>query len=106
MGFVALEKLHRLQEGYKKAFRVGNQELLLIHTNGKTHLIHSRCPHAEYSLANGTVAEGQIRCPQHGICFDLTTGQPQGGEAVDCVAGLTHYALEYDENQVGVIVPD
>lgn len=104
MRFCPLEKLHRLQHGYRKGFIIQGHKLLLIHCENQTHLISERCPHAGASLANATIDGGCIRCPAHGISFDLATGRPQGGEVVSEVESLTRFALVYEGNQIGVMV--
>lgn len=39
--------------------------------------IGDRCSHAEASLAEGFVSEGEVECPRHGSGFDLATGEPR-----------------------------
>ncbi len=106
MRFCPLEKLHRLRDGYCQAFTVLGRQLLLIQSEGRTHLISDRCPHAGSSLTKSTIANGCIRCPAHGISFDLATGRPQGGDAVSDVNSLTRFELVYEGNQVGVMVDE
>jgi nitrite reductase/ring-hydroxylating ferredoxin subunit len=36
---------------------------------------HDRCPHAEWPLSEGEVANGILECPGHGWRFDIATGQ-------------------------------
>ncbi len=37
-------------------------------------VIDDRCSHAEASLAEGVVTDGEVECPRHGALFDLKTG--------------------------------
>ena len=39
--------------------------------------IGDRCSHAEASLAEGEIFDGEVECPRHGSAFDLATGMPQ-----------------------------
>ncbi len=39
------------------------------------HAIDDRCSHAEASLSEGDVDDGEIECWLHGATFDLTTGE-------------------------------
>lgn len=98
MAFYPLIKLHRLVEGYRGCFRVAGRELLLIHENGRSHLIDSRCPHAGRSLANGSCDGKVLRCPVHGLGFSLNTMQ--------CIEQpkfkLSHYPVAYDGDTLGV----
>lgn len=49
--------------------------LLLIHINKVYHLILDKCGHFGVSMAKGDVVDNAIRCPVHGISFDLNTGE-------------------------------
>lgn len=102
MGFVALEKLHRLHDGYRHVVTLAGQRLLLVQEAGRLHLISVRCPHAGSSLEKGTVRDGCITCPKHGIVFDLDSGRAQGGEVFASVPPLTRYQLAYQGSDVGV----
>ena len=75
MAYHALEKLHQLHDGYRKVFRVGHTEVLLLQEEGKTYLIENRCPHMDAPLQFGRISAGCIRCPMHGISFELRSGQ-------------------------------
>lgn len=104
MSFVALEKLHRLHDGYRQAVTLGGERLLLVQDAGRLHLISTRCPHAGFPLEKGTLRDGCITCPKHGIVFDLDSGRAQGGEVFATVPPLTRYKLAYQGSEVGVYV--
>ncbi len=46
-------------------FRVGDD----------TFAIADQCSHAEASLCEGEVCDGEVECPRHGALFDVTTGR-------------------------------
>lgn len=96
MAFYPLEKLHQLFDGYSRAFRVEGRDLLLVQSNGQVHLIENRCPHMDAPLTHATLNNGYIRCPLHGIEFNLVTGQGS------CPQPLTHYEPIYEGNKVGI----
>ena len=99
MPFVALEKLHLLFDGYRKPIKLGGQDLLLLQENGKTLLIKNQCPHAAAPLTRASVGNNSLRCPMHGIEFDLTTGQSRSPA---CAQALQFLPLIYEGNTVGV----
>jgi nitrite reductase/ring-hydroxylating ferredoxin subunit len=103
MAFIPLEKLHALHDGYRRTFRIAGQEWLLIQDEGRLVLIANRCPHMDAPLHKGTVNRGLIRCPVHGMEFDLHTGRALGSAAA-CVAPLTFYPVVYESNMVGIDV--
>jgi nitrite reductase/ring-hydroxylating ferredoxin subunit len=99
MPFVALEKLHQLYDGYRKAFSLAGQPLLLLQENGKTVLIRNACPHAGATLTYATCTGRTLRCPMHGMEFDLTSGRSTNPT---CKQGLQFISLIYEGNTVGV----
>lgn len=101
MAYVALEKLHQLHDGYKRLVRLAGRELLLLQEEGRLYLIANRCPHMDAPLHKASVCEHLLRCPAHGIEFDLRDGRPQGG-AADCVGSLEYIPLIFEGNTVGI----
>lgn len=99
--FYPLEKLHLLQEGYQRVFRVANQEILLLHNEGRTYLVGNRCPHMDAPLTRASVQQGVIRCPMHGLEFDLRSGQPRHPA---CQTPLKTYMPAYEGNVLGVVL--
>lgn len=70
-------------EGEGRPFTVAGRDLAIVRCEGKLHALDDRCPHAEAAIALGTVAEGRIVCPWHHAEFDLDSGEPQCGPAVE-----------------------
>lgn len=103
MAYVALEKLHQLHDGYRRPLRLAGRELLLLQEEGKVYLIANRCPHMDAPLHKASIHNHVLRCPLHGIEFDLRDGRAQGN-AASCVGGLEYIPLVYDGNTLGVDV--
>ena len=102
MAFIPLEHLSALHDGYKRAFVVAGQHLLLIHDEGRSVLIENRCPHMDVALETGVlVPGGAIRCRAHGIEFELESGRARGPLAatLDC---LKRFPIVYQGTQLGV----
>lgn len=99
MPFVALEKLHQLYDGYRKAFTLEGQPLLLLQENGRPLLINNACPHAGASLTYATCNGNSIRCPLHGMEFDLRSGRSANPA---CSGRLQFLPLVYEGNLLGV----
>jgi len=93
-----LEKLHRLHDGYSKAVAIEGQSLLLLQTEGKVHLIANSCPHMQAPLTRASISGNTIRCPVHGIEFDLISGCAKKGQG----GKLRRYPLVYEGNQIAV----
>jgi len=55
---------------------VNGRRVLVCRTEEGVFVLADLCPHAHQPLSGGAVANGTIRCPRHGACFDIATGQP------------------------------
>ena len=47
---------------------------LLVRQNGSLTALSPKCTHFGAPLIKGSLGEGVVRCPWHGACFDVTTG--------------------------------
>lgn len=63
-----------LAEGGKLVVEVGGHSILLCRLQGQVLAVQNQCTHAGSRLESGLVAEGSIRCPLHGVRFDLRSG--------------------------------
>ncbi len=98
MAFYPLERLMNLYDGYTRAFRIASHDLLLVQDRGRTALLVNRCPHQAAPLTSASVVNGMIRCPAHGMSFDLHSGRSADG----CERLLQFLPLAYEGNMVGV----
>jgi len=99
MRFIALEKKHRLHDGYRAAVSAEGRNLLLFQDDGQIHIIDNRCPHADAKLDKASIREGVLRCPWHGICFDVHSGR---GLAHDMQ--LVKYLVCHQGPEVGILL--
>lgn len=90
-----------LYDGLRLPVRVAGVELLLVHDDGKTWLIQSRCPHGEFPLERATVHRGVLRCPGHGLEFSLDSGRCPNQSYQ-----LRRYRIDYEGPWLGVWVAD
>ncbi|SFC00155.1 3-phenylpropionate/trans-cinnamate dioxygenase ferredoxin subunit [Polaromonas sp. OV174] len=66
--------------GSRSIVREAGLCLALFHVDGKLYAIDDSCPHAGGSLVMGLLEDMQVRCPAHGLKFDIRTGcMPYGG---------------------------
>jgi len=68
---------------------------------GDVHAIDDTCSHANVSLSEGDVEDGEIECWLHGSRFDLRSGKPTGLPAVTPIAV---YPVKIDAGDVFVAV--
>lgn len=98
--FVALERLINLDDGYRQTFQVAGRSLLLLVIDWQPVLLADRCPHQGAPLNNATLVGTVLRCPRHGVEFDLLTGQPLNATC----AGLNQLKLAYAGDRIGIDV--
>lgn len=63
-----------LAPGERKLAFVDGRSIVLFNIDGTIHAIDNACPHNGASLASGQLEGHMLRCPAHGLRFDLTTG--------------------------------
>ena len=101
MSFYPLERLMNLHDGYCRAYSVSGLPLLLVQENGKRYLLKNQCPHQQALFSNASLsAVGDsvfLRCPVHGMAFDLTTGRTMDG----CDRVLQFIPIAYDGPSLG-----
>jgi len=68
---------------------------------GDIHAIEDTCSHANVSLSEGDVEDGEIECWLHGSRFDLRSGKPTGLPATSAIAV---YPVKIDGDDVFVSV--
>ncbi|MFP5333527.1 MAG: non-heme iron oxygenase ferredoxin subunit [Acidimicrobiia bacterium] len=53
---------------------VGGERIAVFRDGERFYAIGDRCSHAEASLSEGEVFDGEVECPRHGAVFDLASG--------------------------------
>ena len=86
-----------LQEGRVMTITAGHKDLCLTHYDGRYSAVQSKCPHQGGPLGEGSIENGQLRCPWHGWDFC-----PHGGKSDDFGDGLETYDLKVENNKVFV----
>ena len=99
MRFLALEKQHRMHDGYRRVIALEGRNLLLFQHDGQIHIIDNECPHAGANLEKGSIQGGELRCPWHGIAFDI-----ESGYAANCGLQLVKYKAAFEQQSVGIVI--
>ncbi|KAL9927264.1 apoptosis-inducing factor 3-like [Glossina fuscipes fuscipes] len=87
--------------GMKQFDFIDSKKVLLIKQKGQLYAVGSNCPHYGAPLQNGVLSEGRIRCPWHGACFDIKTGDIENFPGLD---SLLCYKVEISKSgQVGIM---
>ncbi|PAV75364.1 hypothetical protein WR25_14845 [Diploscapter pachys] len=67
-------KASELPTGAKKIFEVRGRKILVVNDDGKYLATNGLCSHYNFPLETGVYFNGKIRCPLHGACFNMKTG--------------------------------
>ncbi|MFF2561095.1 Rieske (2Fe-2S) protein [Kitasatospora sp. NPDC058060] len=59
----------------------GDLPVVVVREGERCHVLAERCAHLSGPLADGTVADGCLRCPWHGSEFRLRDGEVASGPA-------------------------
>ena len=71
-----------LPAGGRKLVRLDGHSLLLFNLAGAVHAVADSCPHAGAWLGSGQLDGCHLRCPAHGMSFDVRTGRMRGADGL------------------------
>ena len=101
-GFVRVCSVDELPTVGAVQAEVAGAKLAIVRDSaGDIHAIDDTCSHANVSLSEGDVEDGEIECWLHGSRFDLRSGKPTGLPAVSPIAV---YPVKIDAGDVFVAV--
>uniref|UniRef100_A0A8D3BC29 Apoptosis inducing factor mitochondria associated 5 n=1 Tax=Scophthalmus maximus TaxID=52904 RepID=A0A8D3BC29_SCOMX len=64
---------------------VGHHSVLLTRCEGKYSAIGNQCTHYGAPLSKGVISGHRVRCPWHGSCFNVHTGDLEECPGMDCL---------------------
>lgn len=62
-----------------------NNKVLLVKQNGEICAIGTKCSHYGAPLVTGALGNGRVRCPWHGACFNIKTGDIEDFPGCDSI---------------------
>ncbi|XP_011880093.1 PREDICTED: apoptosis-inducing factor 3 isoform X2 [Vollenhovia emeryi] len=89
-------KQEDINENEMKLLPLGEdgRKILLVRQKGELHAIGTKCTHYGALLHTGALGEGRVRCPWHGACFNIKTGDIEDYPGLD---SLPCYKVRVDE---------
>uniref|UniRef100_H3DFC3 Apoptosis inducing factor mitochondria associated 5 n=1 Tax=Tetraodon nigroviridis TaxID=99883 RepID=H3DFC3_TETNG len=91
-----------LQDGQMMEVEVGHHSVLLTHCEGKFSAIGNQCTHYGAPLSKaGAITGHTVRCPWHGACFNVHTGDLEEYPGID---SLPCHKVRIHNSQVYVSV--
>jgi len=93
-----------LRDGEMREVAVGDGKVLLVKEAGAFHAIGAKCTHFGAPLSKGAFCNGRVRCPWHGACFNIKTGDIEDFPGLD---SIPTFKTSINENKVVIHVhPD
>ncbi|XP_063058475.1 apoptosis-inducing factor 3 [Engraulis encrasicolus] len=80
---------------------VGHHNVLLAKCDGVYHALGNQCTHYGGPLSKGALMDNKIRCPWHGSCFNVLTGDMEEFPAMD---GLPKHKVKIEDSKVYVSI--
>ncbi|XP_007906684.1 apoptosis-inducing factor 3 isoform X2 [Callorhinchus milii] len=96
---VAVCHMNELQDGQMREVDVGYGKALLIKERGEYCAIGHKCPHYGAPLVKGVLNNGRVRCPWHGACFNVATGDIEDFPGLD---SLPKFQVRIEKEKVMV----
>ena len=90
---LSVGSVDELPPGGRKLAFAGGRSIVLFNIEGTVHAIENSCPHNGASLASGQLDGHILRCPAHGLRFDLNTGCMPGPGGL-CLTKLPVYVRD------------
>ena len=100
---IVVAKLDDIPPGGMLPITVDKRPLLLCRLEDRVFAVGAICPHRGAPLAEGRLHGALLRCPWHGISFDIRTGHRIC--APEC-ADLKVYTVTVKEKCVWLALPD
>ncbi|XP_042298454.1 apoptosis-inducing factor 3-like [Sceloporus undulatus] len=86
-----------VHDGEVREVEVAGYPVVLVREHLQFWAVGGRCPHAGAPLSKGYLAPGRLRCPWHGACFNIRTGDIEEYPTLDC---LPAFKVAVDGGQV------
>ncbi|XP_030638940.1 apoptosis-inducing factor 3 [Chanos chanos] len=74
-----------LKDGEMMEVNVGDHTVLLARCGGEYTAIGNQCTHYGAPLSRGAISGNRVRCPWHGSCFNVKTGDLEEYPGMDCL---------------------
>lgn len=99
--YIEVARLDEMPPGKGSLFIVEGKNVALFNVDGKIYAIADTCPHAGGSLGMGKLDGNIVRCPVHGMKFDVTNGCFAGSPD----SGVSSYPVKLVDGKIMVSIP-
>ncbi|MGB7191932.1 MAG: Rieske 2Fe-2S domain-containing protein [Collimonas pratensis] len=63
-----------ISNGQRMFARIDGKEIVVFNVDGEIYAIDDSCPHSGASLFGGRLEGHMLKCPAHGLSFDIRSG--------------------------------
>ncbi|XP_064612325.1 apoptosis-inducing factor 3-like [Liolophura sinensis] len=88
-----------LKDGEMRDVEVGEGKALLVRSGGQYYAVSAKCTHYGAPLSKGALCNDRVRCPWHGACFNVKTGDIEEYPGLD---SLQKFEVEVSDGKVKV----
>lgn len=100
-------KENDLKDNEMKVFEIGEHgRVLLVKQKGEFNAVGTKCTHYGAPLDKGALGDGRVRCPWHGACFNLKTGDIEDFPGFDSLPCYQVTVTEKGEVKVRAKISD
>ena len=96
-------KVGDLKDGEMREVEVGSGKALLVFSGGEYSAIGHKCSHYGAPLIKGSLCNNRVRCPWHGACFNVKTGDIEDFPGLDSVP---QFGVRVDGDDIVVIAEE
>ena len=79
------ELMHSFCLTRMREVNVGDSKALLVCQNEQITAVGHKCTHYGAPLVKGALGDGRVRCPWHGACFNVKTGDIEDYPGLDSI---------------------
>ena len=80
--------------------------IIVCRLMGKFYAISNKCSHQERTMEGAKREYQEIRCPHHGVCYDIRDGSVRWDQGFRGLEPCKSYRLEEREGQVFMLIPE
>lgn len=88
--------------GTRTFLKVDQHSIVLFNIEGQFYAIEDSCPHQGASFWGSQLQGMLIRCPAHGLSFDVATGNMKNSDSMKLVT----YAVEERDGHLWLVLPE
>jgi 3-phenylpropionate/trans-cinnamate dioxygenase ferredoxin subunit len=100
--FFMAARVGEVSPGGMKRVDIGPRRILLANVGGRFYAVDDTCTHEDASLSSGALRGEWVKCPLHGSCFNVRTGEVVEEPASE---KLATYPVRIEANEVWIGTP-